>query len=183
MQNDSYQYDKLSKAFHWITAAVVIAAFVLGPGDFGSVIDSGVDPATRMDIAWHESLGITVFVLTFLRLLWLALRPKPPQHQMSTWMHGISRLVHFVLWTLLLSLPMTALLALGTEGNPLTLLGGIRINELPLLHSSTLGGLADWGEVHKFLGDAIIWLAGAHALAALFHHVKMKDKMLTSMLP
>lgn len=183
MTNHSYQYDKLSKAFHWFTAVVVVAAFVLGPGDFGEVIDSGIDPATRMDIVWHESLGLAIFVLTFLRLIWVAMRPEAPRHQVSPWMHGISRLVHFVLWALLLALPMTALLALWTEGNPLTLLGGIRLNELPFLASSTLGRLADWGEVHKFLGDAIVWLAGTHALAALYHHFKLKDKVLTSMLP
>ncbi|MGH8746352.1 MAG: cytochrome b, partial [Burkholderiales bacterium] len=37
--------------------------------------------------------------------------------------------------------------------------------------------------IHTWLGDAILWLAGCHALAALYHHVIIKDEVLVSMLP
>ena len=184
MQQDSLnQYDKLSKAFHWITAIAVAIAFVLGPGDFGRLMHDGIDPGTRIDIVWHESLGITVFTLTLLRMVWVVVRPIAPRPQMAAWMRLLSRLVHLVLWVLLIALPMTALLALGTEGHPLTLLGGFRIDELPFTANSFLSGLADWGDVHKFLGDTIVWLTGIHALAALYHHFKLKDGVLKSMLP
>lgn len=182
-KNPLDQYDGLSKAFHWATAIIVLATFLLGPGDFGHLIDAGIDPGTRSDIAWHESLGIVIFTLTFLRLIWVAMRPSSPRHQMAPGMRLLSRLMHLVLWTLLFALPLSALLALGTESHPLTLLGGLRINELPLIASSRLSGIADWGEAHKFLGDAIIWLAGIHAFAALYHHFKSKDEVLISMLP
>jgi cytochrome b561 len=183
MKKISNQYDKLSKALHWITAAIVAIAFVLGPEDFGRIVDAGVDPATRNDIIWHESLGVAIFVLTFLRLTWVAVRPGAPRHQMPVWMFGLSRLVHFALWALLFLLPISALLALGSESHPLTLLGGIRINALPFVENSFFSNLADWGEIHKLLGDVIMWLAGVHALAAIYHHIRLKDKVLASMLP
>ncbi len=182
-QKSLTQYDNLSKAFHWITAIAVAIAFVLGPSDFGRLLHDGIDPGTRIDIVWHESLGITVFTLTLLRLVWVGVRRVTPRPQMTAWMRLLSQLVHLILWVLLFALPITALLALGTEGHPLTLLGGFRINELPLVANSHLSGLADWGEVHKFLGDVIMWLAGIHALAAVYHHFKLKDGVLKSMLP
>jgi cytochrome b561 len=37
--------------------------------------------------------------------------------------------------------------------------------------------------IHTWLGDAILWLAGFHALAALYHHFVLKDGVLVSMLP
>jgi cytochrome b561 len=37
--------------------------------------------------------------------------------------------------------------------------------------------------IHTWLGDAILWLAGLHALAGLYHHVVLKDGVLASMLP
>jgi cytochrome b561 len=37
--------------------------------------------------------------------------------------------------------------------------------------------------LHTWLGDAILWLAGIHALAALYHHVVLKDDVLAAMLP
>jgi cytochrome b561 len=36
---------------------------------------------------------------------------------------------------------------------------------------------------HTVLGNVIIWLAGLHAAAALFHHYVLRDGVLTSMLP
>jgi len=39
----------------------------------------GVDPATRLDIVWHESLGIFAFFATLLRLLWVLFRPAVPE--------------------------------------------------------------------------------------------------------
>jgi len=182
-KNNADQYDKLSKAFHWITAITVVIAFVLGPGDFGRLLHNGIDPGTRNDIVWHETLGLTVFTLTSLRLVWVAVRPDAPRFQMATWMRLLSQLMHFVLWCLLFALPLSALLALGTEAHPLTLLGGFRINDMSFIANSYFSGLADWGDVHKFLGDLIIWLAGIHALAAIYHHIKLKDGILTSMLP
>lgn len=177
------QYDQLSKLFHWSTAIAVVAAFVLSPGNFGRLIHDGIDPGTQTSIVWHESLGVTVFCLTLLRLIWVAVRPARPKLEMLKWMRLVSRLTHFSLWALLLALPIAALLALGSESNPLTLLGGLRVAKLPFIENSYLAGLLDWGDFHKLLGTVIIWLAGIHALAALFHHFILKDKVLSSMLP
>lgn len=175
-------YDPLSRALHWITALAVFIAFILGPERFGRMIRQGVDPATRLDIVVHESLGLLVLVLTLLRLVWLALRPAAPRIAMPAWMHGLARLVHVMLWTLLLALPATALLALGSEDHPLTLLGGVRIDHMPWIAHLPVAEWADWGDVHGLLGDAILWLAGLHAAAALFHHFVLKDGVLASML-
>lgn len=98
-------------------------------------------------------------------------------------MHVASKLVHVALWALLLALPLTALLALGSKAHPLTLLGGVRLDQLPVFANATVAKLADWGDVHQFLGDAIMWLAGLHAAAAIYHHVVLKDGVLWAMLP
>jgi len=159
------------------------ATFLLGPGDFSHLIDSGIDPNTRIDIAWHESLGVCIFVITFLRLIWVAIRPNAPRHHMTSKIYFLSKLMHIVLWMLLFALPLTALMALGSENHPMTLVGGLRIDKLPWIDNSYLAGIADWGEVHKFLGDSILWLAGVHAFSAIYHHFKLGDKVLNSMLP
>jgi len=182
-QQSTTRFDALSRVFHWVTAIVVSIAFILGPGGFGRLMRQGVDPATRSDIVWHESLGLLVMLLTALRLAWLALRPATPQFQMAAWMHTAGRLMHIALWVLLLALPITALLALGSESHPLTLLGSVRVDRMPLIADSGIARLTDWGDVHKFLGDSIMWLAGLHAAAAIFHHLVLKDGLLSAMLP
>ncbi len=182
-QRSSTPFDFLSQAFHWVTAVVVTVAFILGPGGFGRLMNQGVDPATQSDIVWHESLGLLVFALTVLRLIWVALRPTAPEFQMASWMQVMGKLMHLALWALMLALPITALLALGTEGHPLTLLGGIRLDKMPVIAESSIAKLVDWGDVHSFLGGAIMWFAGLHAAAAIFHHVVLRDGVLASMLP
>ena len=182
-QPSASRYDALSRAFHWLTALTVVIAFVLGPEHFGRLMHQGLDPATRSDIVWHETLGILVFALTLLRLLWVAFRPAAPQLEAHGWMALLSKLMHLALWALLLVLPVSALLALGSEGHPLTLLGGVRMDQMPLIANSAIAKLADWGDVHGLLGDVLIWLAGLHALAAIYHHVFLKDGVLLSMLP
>ncbi len=179
----SQHYDKLSRAFHWLTALAVVVAFILGPEHFGRMIKQGVDPATHSDIVWHESLGVLVFVLTLLRLLWVAVRPAAPQFDTSKALSVAAKLGHLALWALMLALPASAMLALGSEGHPLTLLGGIRVDQLPLIANSPLAELADWGDVHGLMGQVLIWLAGLHAVAAIFHHVVLKDGVLASMVP
>jgi cytochrome b561 len=183
MTTSSTHFDPISRAFHWLTAIIVTVAFVLGPEHFGRMMHQGVDPATHIDIVLHETLGIAVFVLTLLRLLWVAARPAAPQFEMAAWMQAAAKLAHLGLWALMLALPVTAMLALGGEGHPLTLLGGVRVDSMPVIANSALAKLADWGEVHGFLGGAIMAIAGLHAAAALYHHVALKDGVLRSMLP
>jgi cytochrome b561 len=179
----SPRYDTLSQIFHWVTAVAVGSAFVLGPEGFGHLMRDGVDPATHWDIVVHESLGILVFALTALRLLWLAVRPTPPQTLENGAMKTLAKLAHVGLWLMLLAVPVTALLTLASESSPLTLLGGLRADHLDAYLPAALADLADWGDVHTLLGDAIVWLAGLHAAAALFHHFKVKDGVLLSMMP
>ncbi|EON88795.1 cytochrome b [Plesiomonas shigelloides] len=179
----SDHYDNTSKVFHWITVVMVLSAFLLGPGDFGQLVDAGVDPGSKLSIRLHESLGVTIFFMTVLRLLWIAIRPQKPQHDLSPTLRLLSQTTHIVLWILLIATPIAGIIALGSEHNPLTLLAGFRINNLPMISLPFIHADIDWGEVHKLMGNAILWLAGIHAAAALYHHYKLKDKVLTSMLP
>jgi cytochrome b561 len=72
------RYDFFSRMLHWLTAIAATIAFVLGPEHFGRLMRDGVDPATRAAIVWHESLGVLVFALTLLRLVWVVVRPAAP---------------------------------------------------------------------------------------------------------
>lgn len=177
------RYDRISLFIHWATALLALVAFSLGPEHFGRLMDQGVDPATHWDIVWHESLGIVILLLTLGRFVWMAMRSAVPKFEMKASMQLAAKLMHLALLLLLVILPVTALLTLGSEGYPLTLLGSIRIDQFPLVQNSGLAHLADWGEVHKFLGDALIVLAGLHAAAGIYHHVVLKDGVLLAMKP
>ena len=91
-----------------------------------------------------------------------------------------AKCVQWVLYLLLFALPLTAIAGAWLEGHPLTLLAGVKV--APLLGLSHDVG-APIATIHTWLGDAILWLAGFHALAALYHHIVLEDGVLASMLP
>ena len=96
------------------------------------------------------------------------------------WMNVVSRAVQLLLYALLLAVPSTAIAGAWLEGHPLTLgiLGNV---PPPIAESHALG--ASIATIHTYLGDTILWVAGLHATAALFHHFVLRDEVLLAMLP
>jgi cytochrome b561 len=171
------RYGPVAQAFHWVTAILVLVAFIYGPGGSEQRVYS---PARDFDRQLHETLGMCVFALAAMRMLWRAVAARPDPPQVPRWMGIASKAVQWGLYVLLFAVPLTAIAGAWLEGHPLTLLGGIEIPPLLGL-SHDLG--AQIATLHTWLGDAILWLAGFHALAALYHHIVLKDGVLASMLP
>lgn len=171
------RYSTIGLALHWVTAIVVLAAFIYGPGGPESHIYSAGRDAGRQI---HETLGLVVFTLVVLRVLWRVRATMPEVPATPRWMSLAAKGVQGAMYVLLFALPLTAITGAWLEGHPLTLLGGIEIG--PLLGKSHAMG-ATIAEIHGWFGDAIIWLAGLHALAGLYHHFVLGDTVLSSMLP
>jgi len=177
VNEDSPRYGAIAQSFHWLTAVIVLVAFVYGPGGSETRVYSSMRDFDRQ---LHETLGLTVFVLVIARLAWRAIDNRPDPPAIPRWMDATSTLVQGLLYVLLVALPMTAVTGAWLEAHPLTLLGGIEIApRIPRDHD--LG--ARFASVHGWLGDAVMWLAGVHAVAAIFHHVVLRDGVLASMLP
>jgi cytochrome b561 len=171
------RYGAVAQTLHWITAVLVLIAFIYGPG--GSehrVYSDAADPDRRL----HETLGLSVFVLAFIRLAWRMLDTQPDPAPVARWMGVIAKVVQWLLYALLFITPLTAITGAWLEGHPLTLLGGATVAPMLDLSHDTGAAIA---EVHGWLGDAILWLAGLHAVAALYHHFLLRDQVLVSMLP
>lgn len=171
------RYGAIAQIFHWLTAILVLAAFILGPGGAElRVYQPGRDAGRQL----HETLGLCVFVLAVLRMVWRATAARPAPAPVARWMAMTASVVQYGLYLLLFALPLTAVAGAWLEGHPLTLLGGLQIAS-PFAPSHDIGEVL--AEAHGWLGDAIMWLAGLHACAALYHHFIVKDAVLVSMLP
>lgn len=171
------RYSPMAQALHWLTAILVLTAFILGPEGSESRIYAASSDAQRQ---LHESLGLTVLALTLIRVLWRLVDTRPDPPNVLRWMGVASKVVQGLLYALLFAIPLTAIAGAWLEGHPLTLLGGIRIAP-PIARSHAAGAVI--AEIHTWLGDAILWIAGLHALAALFHHYVIRDGVMISMLP
>ncbi|MFD1557378.1 cytochrome b [Paraburkholderia silviterrae] len=177
MKTSATRYGPVAQFLHWCTAILVLVAFIYGPGGPEQRVYSS---AHEFDRRLHETLGLCVFTLTLIRLLWRAADTRPEAGASPRWMVVMATIVQAALYLLLLAVPLTAISGAWLEGHPLTLLAGKDI--APLFAASHDAG-SRLASVHKWLGDTIIWLAGFHAFAALFHHVVLRDNVLATMLP
>ncbi len=177
MPSPRTRYGLVAQAFHWLTAVLVLVAFIYGPGGSEQRVYSA---ARDFDRQLHETLGLCVLALVVLRLLWRLVDTRPEPVPVARWMGIAAKAVQVALYLLLFAVPLTAIAGAWLEGHPLTLLGGLEIAPR-LAQAHATGTLV--AEIHTWLGDAVLWLAGLHALAALAHHFILRDGVLVSMLP
>lgn len=173
----SERYGTIAQTFHWLTAVLVLAAFLYGPGGSELRVYSPQNDAARQ---LHETLGLCVFVLALMRIVWRMTAPRPDPPNVVKWMGVIATVVQYALYLLLFAAPLTAIAGAWLEGHPLTLLGGLQIPS-PVAPLHAIG--SQLAAIHTWLGDAIMWTAGIHAVAAIYHHLVLKDDVLVSMLP
>ncbi len=171
------RYGSVAQAFHWITAILVLITFIYGPGGSEQRVYS---LARDFDRRLHETLGLCVFAIVALRILWRMADRQPDPAPVARWMGVAAKVVQGALYLLLFALPLTAIAGAWLEGHPLTLLAGA---DIPSILGLSHDAGATIARFHTWEGDAILWLAGFHALAALFHHLVLKDGVLVSMLP
>jgi len=171
------RYGVVAQVFHWATAILVLVAFLYGPGGSEQRVYSTARDFNRQ---LHETLGLCVFMLVLMRVLWRMVDTRPSPPEVPRWMNFAAKAVQWALYLLLFALPCTAITGAWLEGHPLTFLAGVKIS--PLLTISHDVG-ATIARIHAWLGDAILRLAGFHALAAIYHHLVLKDGVLVSMLP
>ncbi|MEO5757359.1 MAG: cytochrome b [Mesorhizobium sp.] len=176
LSGTTMRYGSLAQALHWLTAVFVLVAFLVSSGGPPERVYSA---ARASNLLLHESLGFTVFWLLVIRLAWRLFDRIPDAPPMPGWMEVASKATHWALYALLFAVPATAMLGAWFGGHPVTVYGLGAIG--PFSGTWDLG--ASLADIHGTLGDIIMWLAGLHAAAAIFHHVFLRDRVLSQMVP
>jgi cytochrome b561 len=176
-QQTVIRYSNFGVTLHWVMAVVVLVAFIYGPGGSETRVYS---PSRDFERQLHETLGLIVLGLVMVRVVWRLAAAVPEAPPAERWMKLLAKGVQLSMYVLLFALPFTAAVGAWLQGHPLTLLGGINVG--PLVAKSHDIGTAI-ARLHTWLGDAIMWLAGLHAIGGLYHHFVLKDGVLASMLP
>lgn len=171
------RYSGVAMLLHWAIAIAVIVNWRLAEG-----AQEGPKEAGAALMATHKAIGMTILLLTLLRIAW-RLAHKPPELaiHLAAWERFLARTVHAVFYILLISLPLIGWIASSAFGKPIDLFGLFQIPALPFAHDPKGGEEAF--EVHQFLGNAMVYLIGLHILGALKHTLWDKDGELWRMLP
>ncbi|MDZ5697358.1 cytochrome b [Chelativorans sp. M5D2P16] len=172
-------YGLVAIVFHW-----ALAVLILGQIGLGLVMMRIADQRLAFDlIQWHKSLGLLLLLLIALRLTWRLLNPQPrPPASLRRWERCASASVHLLLYAVFLALPFTgwALVSASVLGIPTLVFGLFLLPHLPVGVSEA--GESFWRILHHLLAYTAIVLVAGHALAALRHHLILKDGVLKRML-
>ncbi len=170
-------YDRVMRAIHWTTLALVAGAFTAVWIADPDIVGSYVNPVVQI----HRSLGLTVAVLTVFRLAWrwrVGIPDLPAD--LPTIQKVAARAAEGLIYALLLAQPLVGLLYTNADGlraKPFFLF------EIPALIARNKPLEIQLGDIHSFLAYALLTLIGLHAAAALFHHFIRRDDVLNAMLP
>lgn len=166
---------------HWLIAAAIIGLLIVGKYMHG-LSDSHPDKFALYQL--HKSFGITVLALTVLRIGWRFANPAPPlPDSMPRWQRWGAHASHFLLYALMLGLPLSGWLRVSTDelGIPTLLFGLVELPALPIGPDNRISHLAH--DAHELMGNAMILLLILHVAAALKHHFWDRDDVLRRILP
>jgi cytochrome b561 len=167
-------YDRRTIQLHWITA--VLVGLLWG---IAQVIDLFPKGAPRIAVrSTHIVLGVLLGVVLLMRIVWRSRsgRRLPPAND------GVvgyfARIVHFALYAGLASVILLGLSNAWARGDSIFGLFGI-----PKLYPGNPQLKPAIEDLHKTFANALVILAGAHALAAVLHHFILRNGVLRRMLP
>jgi len=170
------RYGAAAIALHWLTAALIVANLTLGL----SMVPLPISPRKLQWYAWHKWIGITVFLLTCMRLAWRWAEPAPAPVAMPEWQRRAASATQVLLYALLLLIPLSGWVYSSATGVQVVYLGLVPLPDL-VPADKALAGLLK--ATHLTLNFTLFVLVFVHSAAALKHHFVDHDPALTRMLP
>ena len=165
-----------ARLLHWMMAPLVVAMLFIGIGML-----STTSSAYALLLAIHKPLGVAILVLVLLRIhTRFRHRPPPLPSDLPRLQRRAATLSHWLLYALLLLMPVSGWAMLSAAGYPVTLLAGIR---LPPIAPHDAGLFAWLRGAHHWLALLLFATFLLHLAAALFHALVRRDGVLASMAP
>lgn len=175
-RNSSTHYGLASILMHWLVAVAVIGLFALGYWMVGLNYYSAWY-RTAPDI--HKSIGILLFALMLIRVLWRLAGTSPsPLATHGNLTRLATRAGHALLYVGLFGVMISGYLISTADGRAISVFGWF---EVPALMTSIPNQADVAGLIHQYLAWGLIGLSGVHAVAALKHHFIDRDSTLKRM--
>jgi cytochrome b561 len=167
-------YNRTAVALHWSIAGLVIAGLFMG----WTMTDMAISPQRLKLYNYHKWVGITVLALALFRLAWKLTHVAPPLPPMPRWQKSAAKLLHGLLYVLMIAVPTAGWIYSNAAGYRVVYLGKL---PLPNLVARNKELAAAWLQVHHNLAMIFAVLLGLHVLAALQHHFIARDNTLRRM--
>lgn len=167
----SARYARGSVILHWLVALLIVLNFAAA-----FVAEDMPKEQASMIMGNHKAIGITILVLTVLRVIWRLMHKAPPLAEtLAAWEVALSKVAHLLLYVLMLGIPMSGWLMSSayTGGGAIPIFGLFDWPGLPLGQDKDLAHT--FGEGHEVMAFAMLALLALHIAGALKHRIIDKD--------
>jgi len=170
------RFTPVQRALHWLMAVCILAMFFIGVG-----MVSTIAPKYLPLIATHEWLGTIILLLALIRLgvRWRYGAPPLPA-DLPAPMKLAAELSHYVLYFLMIVMPLLGWGMLSAANYPVVLAGGVH---LPMLLSQSDSLHTTLWNAHFYLAFLFFAIVLLHLAAALFHALVRHDGVFEAMAP
>jgi cytochrome b561 len=170
-------YTRTAIALHWVIFALIACGFTLGH----YMVGLPFSPMKLKFFSWHKWLGVTVFMLAIVRIVWRGTHPPPPAPpSMPEWQKTAAGASHLMLYVFIVIIPLSGWFYSSAAGIQTVYLGLIPIPNL--LHKDK--PLSEFlKQIHELLNNGLAVLVAIHVAAALKHCFIDRDAILRRMLP
>jgi len=187
LRNSMLRYGSVAMTLHWLIAAAVLVNLCLGL--YMADLPRS-DPYRFILFQTHKSIGLTVLVLSLLRLGWRLMNPVPPLPRgMNPVLRIVSRFSHILLYFLIVAIPLAgwALVSSSPLGLPTPYFGLFSWPNIPMLanlpRANKIQNLHFFEDTHSLLAFTMIGLLALHVTGALYHQFVRRDDVLRRMTP
>lgn len=177
-KNTADRWGPVSQALHWLVVALVLMLAIVGLNLDGLP----KTPKYFWVFTMHKSVGVTVLALVLLRIGWRLYAGAPaPVADTPPWQARIASATHFLLYALLLAMPLSGWLYDSASGlRPFRWFG---LAVMPKLAAPDEALARTAHAAHEWLFWGLAALVALHVAAAFHHHLFRRDTTLTRMLP
>ncbi len=162
---------RIGRILHWVTA--IFFMVLLLSTDIAREIVS--NSAERRELYyWHMSFGLIFLYLLTFRIGWVVIFPETRTQFAFRWQAISARINHFLLYTLMIAMPISGFLFTLADGDEIPLLKLFILQPGEWLLSEDLGYYGK--EAHIYLTWAAYGLMTLHAAGALTHWWGKKRK-------
>ncbi|HZF81433.1 MAG TPA: cytochrome b [Rubrivivax sp.] len=175
MPDSSVQrYTRTAVVFHWVLALALAISFGVGLYMAGLPFS----PWRLKLYNWHKWAGVTILLLSLLRLAWRLAHRPPAEPVAPAWQQKAARITHRAMYALFLLVPLIGWAYSSAAGFPIVLFGVLPLPDFVPVDRA----LSEWIKpLHEITAWTLAGLVVLHVAASLKHHLIDRDGLLSRM--
>ena len=168
------RYTAPAIGLHWLLALMIVGSFSLGLYMTGLPFS----PARLKLYNWHKWAGVTILLLSFVRLVWRIGHHPPADIAMPAWQATAAHATHRLLYALFFIVPLLGWAYSSAAGFPIVWFGVLPLPDFVPVDKALAEAIKPWHGRSAVLMAALVLL---HVAGALKHQLIDRDGLIDRM--